>query len=772
MSFFSRLFRKAPPLSPVPSSPSQQALSEKADKAVNTRDRALATAAEEQALQLAVNAKDMQAVARLVVAGTSTKVRQAAAQAIEDADLLRQLIRDVRGGNDKSVYKILASKRDAQLEHSRKLEQLQAEIKAASELLERHSQGPYDSSYSPLLTQFETRWEALAAQADPELGKRVQQWIDRSRQTIAEHGRQLAAEAARAQASVDAAAEVLRLREEQAQASAEATAEQARVLEEQKQALSEKQEAEQQAMRHIGDLVRKARGALSDGGTARATGIRRMIEEKLAGGPPLSAAVASQLQQLDQQLNQLKDWKSFSVTPKRAELIEEMTLLAEVSLEPLALAERIKSLQDEWRTLSKGADDDLDADGQRFQEASQKAYQPCREYFAAQALVREENLRRREVLLAKLTTFEAETHWEQPDWQALIKVLRDTKQEWRSHSPVDRQPGKKQDEAFAAITASLQGRMDAEHSRNVQQKESLIERAQALVASEDGRKAIDETKRLQQQWRAVGPVPREVDQRLWGVFRQHCDAVFQRREQDAAAHTAGLESNKAQAIGLCEQLEQIAALEGPELQARAGALGELRTAFEALGELPRADTHELRKRFDQGLDRCKKSQARQRARDTERAWTDVFEAANHIRAYRLAVARGLDTSLRDTLKVAAETCMASVQQWPKDGLDALRQALAAEPCADLAANEADLRTLCIRAEILADLPTPPEDQALRREVQLQRLVQGMGQRLKTDEAPFDALAMEWVGVGPVEDVAYGPLLQRFRRGRARSDVAG
>lgn len=717
-----------------------------------------------------MDARDVQAVARLVVAGTSTKVRQAAAHAIEDPELLRQLIRDVRGGNDQNVYKILTAKRDAQLAHTRKLEQLQAEIKAASAALERHSQGPYDGSYGPLLTQFETRWEALAAQADPELRSRVQQWIDRAQQTIAEHGRQLAAEAARVQAAANTAAEAQRLREAQAQASVEAAADQARVMHEQKQVLTVQQEAEQQAMRHIGDLVRKARGALSDGGTARATVIRRTIEDKLTGAPPLPAAVASQLQQLDQQLNQLKDWKSFSVTPKRAELIAEMTLLVDVSLEPLALAERIKSLQDEWRTLSKGASDDLDADGQRFQEATQKAYQPCREYFAAQAVIREENLRRRELLLAKLTAFEAETNWAQPDWQALIKVLRDTKQEWRSHSPVDRQPGKKQDDAFAAITASLQGRMDAEHDRNVRQKQSLIERAQALLASEDGRKAIEEIKGLQQTWRSVGPVPREMDQRLWGVFRQHCDAVFQKREQDAAALTAGFESNKTQAIALCEQAEKMAAVEGFELLQRPGALAELRTAFEALGEFPRADTRALRNRFDQGLARCEAAIAHQQVRDAERSWGDLFEAANRIRAYRLAAARRLDTEQVDALKAAAESFMASVMRWPKNGLESLQQALAAEQCADLAANEAALRMLCIRAEILTDIPTPPEDQALRREVQLQRLVQGMGQRLKADEAPLNTMAMEWVGVGPVEEAVGEPLLQRFQRCRERSNA--
>lgn len=773
MSLFTRLFRKVP--SPSPASAPQAAPSQKAGQALpkpGAADRALAAAAEEAALRSAIDARDTQAVARLVVEGASTKVRQAAAEAIEDPEVLRQLIRDVRGGNDKSVYKILTSKRDVLLEQARKLEQVQAGINSASAALQRHSQRPYDAMYAPRLDVFESDWKAVAEQADPELRDQVQQWIDRSRQTVAEHLRQVADQAAREQAAADAAAEARRLREEQAQASAAAAAEQARLLDEQQRAMFEERQAEQQAFRQIDELIRKARAALRDGNSSRAAGVRRTLEEKLAGVPPLPANMASQIQQLDKQLDELKDWKSFSVAPKRAELIEEMESLIGVELDPPALADKIKSLKEEWRGLGKDAGETAEADSQRFQDAAQKAYEPCKEYFAAQALVHKENLQRREALFAGLTAFEAAHNWEQPDWQAVIKALRETRQEWRNCVPVDRQASKKQQDAFEALAASLHGRVEAEYARNLKQKESLIERAQALLASEDVRKAIDAIRGLQKEWQSVGPVPREVDQRLWGQFRKHCDAVFQKREQESAAFTAGLENNKAQAIALCEQIEQIAALEGPELLARVGALPELRSAFEALGEFPRTDTRELRNRLDQGLDRCKKSVARQHARAAERSWTDLFDAANQVRAYRLAAARGSDTEQLGSLKEAAENYMASVPRWPKAGLDALKQALAREPSADLAANETALRMLCIRAEMLTDTPTPPEDQPLRREYQLQRLVQSMGQGLKADEVQLDALAIEWVSAGPVEDAAYEPLLQRFRQCRDRGHSRG
>jgi hypothetical protein len=772
MSLFSRFFRRAPPTSPpVPPSVSQDRLSENADTAPSRHarapDRTQVATNEEETLKAAIDGHDGPTIARLVIEGTSTKVRQMAARAIEDPATLRQLIRDARGGKDKSVYKILTSKRDVLLDHERKLEHLQAEIGAVTAALERHSQRPYDPLFTPTLEQLEGRWKGVAAQADTGVRQTAQQSIDRAREVIAQHLRQIAAEASRELAAANAAAEAQRLRELQEKATATTAAEQARIVEEQQRAQAEKQAAEELALRQIGGLIRKALGALNEGGTGRAAGLRRAIEEKLPSAPPLPAYLANQLQRLDTKLNELKDWKSFSVTPKRLELMEEMEALVGSTLDPPTLAERIKGLQEEWRTLSKGAGESLEADWQRFHEAAQKAYQPCREYFEAQALVRQENLQRREALLARLAAFEAGHNWEQPDWRMVIRALRESKQQWRQYSPVDRTPGKALQERFVALTASLQGRLDAEYARNVEQKQELIERARQLVASEDSRTAIDAVKDLQQKWKAVGPVPREADHSLWEEFRQHCDAIFQKRQQEFAEYTAGLQTNKSNAINMCEELEKIAALSGPELLQSARDLPDLRAAFEAAGEFPRGDARGLRGRFERALERCEESVAQQQARAAERSWDDLFEAANRVRVYRLAVARQADVSERDALRQAAEGYVASVGQWPKGGLEAIKQELAREGSGDVAANEAALRMLCIRAEILTDRPTPPEDQPLRREYQVKRLIQTMGQGIAADEAQLDTMAIEWVGVGPTDEGAYEQLLTRFQGCRRR-----
>ena len=549
MSLFSRFFRKAP--SPVvPESPEKPVANTEVVRATAAAERAVAAAREEAALQAAIDRSDAEAIGRLVVSGTSTKIRQFAAQAVKDPAQLRELIRDVRGGNDKTVYKILTSKRDALLVEARKQEQLQEEINAASAAIERHSHRPYDPLFSPTLDQLEIRWKTVASGARPELVEKVREAIDRSREVIASHLRQIAVEASRQLAAENAAAEAQRLAELQEKAAAEAAAERARIREENRKAQAQKQEAEALAFRQLGGLIRKALSALSEGSTGRAAGLRRAIEEKLAAAPPLSPFLTNQLLQLDTRLAELKDWKSFTVAPKRAELMEEMESLADSTLDPPVLADRIKSLQEEWRTLSKGAGENLEADWQRFQEASQKAYQPCREYFEAQAQMRQENLQRREALLARLVAFESAHNWEQPDWRTVIVALRESKQQWRHHAPVDRAAGKALQQQFVAVTSKLQSRLDAEYAGNATQKKTLIERAQQLLTTADSRQAIDAVKDLQRQWQAVGPVPRDEDHRLWEEFRLHCDAVFQRRQQEFTEYTTSLDANKTQAVAL------------------------------------------------------------------------------------------------------------------------------------------------------------------------------------------------------------------------------
>jgi hypothetical protein len=154
----------------------------------------------------------------------------------------------------------------------------------------------------------------------------------------------------------------------------------------------------------------------------------------------------------------------------------------------------------------------------------------------------------------------------------------------------------------------------------------------------------------------------------------------------------------------------------------------------------------------------------------------VFEVANRIRAFALGSVQGLDSETCGALRQQAEASLASVNHWPKGArpilAGALERASAGEVERDLAAHERALRLLCVRAELLANLPSPPEDQAPRREYQLQRLVRSMGTGADHNPAELEALLLEWISVGPTAEPTYAALLRRIERCREALSGAG
>ena len=769
MSLLTRIFGSSPAATDAPAAGKPAT----PDEAPPRPDPEARLREEEAKLSALISAGDLTAVGPWVLEGSSTRIRQMAARSITDPDQLRELIRATRHGKDKTVHRILTDKRDELLAEARKTQQQQAEIEAAAAAIARHAERPHDATYAATLGHLEARWRTIAPDAAADLSQQVAQQLQQAHAVIEDHRRALEAEAERQRAAVFAAEEARRQHELEAQAAAEAAAERARILEAEREAERAKQAADDAAVRHLLGLLRQAQAALDHGGTARAARLREDIARKLPQAPALPEWFAHQLQHVDAKLEELKDWKTFRVAPKRAELVERMQSLVGADISPEELARQIRRLRDEWRTLHRGAGEEPTPESQQFDAVAERAYEPCREHFARQAELRRANQQQREALLVRLEAFAAEQDGAQPDWPLIRRVIFEARQEWQQYAPVDQSVAKPLQARFRAQLDALQARLDAEYTRNVQAKRDLIARVAALAGIEDTRQAIEETKTLQRAWKSVGIVPRPQDNALWEEFRRNCDAVFERSSQEWAAHGAALEANQARATGICDELERLAERPAAELLPAIPQLDALCDEFASL-ELPRAAARDLRRRFERATEGCADAIRRHREAAAQRAWTDLYDAAAQVRAYALATVLGRSSDECEVLRKAAASAVANLEQAPKGTRALLEQQMeriaAGTISADLAANEAALRLLCIRAELISDVPTPPEDLPLRREYQMQRLVASMGRGERAAATDFDGLALEWLAVGPVEAPVHDALFARFER--CRDGTAG
>ncbi len=532
-----------------------------------------------------------------------------------------------------------------------------------------------------------------------------------------------------------------------------------------------KQELEQQQglQRQITSLLRKARAALNSGKTGPAQGIRASLEEKRLKIAQVPKYLDKQIQELDEQLGKVKDWKEYATLPKKEELLAQMQSLVDCGENPEALATKIKRLQDEWKTLSKGSFTDDGGLWEAFREAADLAFKPCALYFEEQAKQRAENLKKREQVVKQLQDYDAQQDWENPDWRQVAKLVQVAFNEWRSYQPVERSANKPVQEKFDSIIGKIRDKLDYEHKKNKEAKSSLIEQAKALADAEDNRKAIDEVKLMQSRWKELGSASHKADQALWKQFRKHCDAVFEKRKQLSAEFKSELNENKAKVVALCEELEKLGQQALPDLLNSRDRIAEIRQAYGEIGSVPKAQAADLQKRYKKALEDFDNKIVSEKAKAKAGAWDIMLSAYENILSYQQAT---LNNEESETLKKLAEEAVDSEQAWPKGSQAILKKQLSASVIENT--NTTERRLLCIRAEILADLETPSADHSLRMEYQVQQLTKGFGQGggqvFKNGREALQAMLLEWIDIGPIKDEDYQSLKARINLCRKKIGV--
>ena len=115
------------------------------------------TARLEQAL---ASVQDPQLLERLVLEGSSLRLRQQAARRVEGREELNRLLRRLQG-KDKTVYRILKDKRDALRAEARQATERDGEIRAVCASLESLAAHPHDPLFEPAYLHFLARWNSL-----------------------------------------------------------------------------------------------------------------------------------------------------------------------------------------------------------------------------------------------------------------------------------------------------------------------------------------------------------------------------------------------------------------------------------------------------------------------------------------------------------------------------------------------------------------------------------------------------------------------------------
>ena len=499
----------------------------------------------------------------------------------------------------------------------------------------------------------------------------------------------------------------------------------------------------------VSDLIRRANIAANSGQVRRARGIAKELNEKRAELTDIPLGIANKLELLDETMTKLGDWHDFAVTPKKEALVEKMTALQSSELAPDDLADKIHALQDEWKVLCKGGQNQDEELWQAFQQSADVAFEPCKKHFAEQAEIREKNAEQRKALTQQLEQYHEAYNWEQAVWKDVEQTLRVAKDTWKTLWPVPRQQQKELQSSFDAALDKIYGEMNAAYEVVKQRKLQLIELAEKATQHSDPKRAAEDIKQLQQNWKQAGRTFRKTDQQLWTQFRALCDEVFNKRQTIFDEANAERDQLIAQANTLIDQLEAIAQEDGEKLQTQGSEISDLKTAFAELGDIPKAEYS----KFHALLSKIEQKISSHRSDAQQQAWKSLFTINTQLTALELSTDNG------DTLDALKEQL--STTKLPSNCNEAFLQrvnALGSNDNTALHSSEEALRLLCIRAEIANGIESPAEDKTQRMNYQVEALKQNFGST-QTDTA--ESLAREWITISHCPANSLQSLQQRF-----------
>jgi hypothetical protein len=254
-----------------------------------------------------------------------------------------------------------------------------------------------------------------------------------------------------------------------------------------------------------------------------------------------------------QELREIEGWQRWANVGIQEQLCEKMEALTSVEA-PEELAHRIRELQQQWRESADVPRAQGETLWRRFKAAHDEVWARCEAHFAAEAGRRQENLAKKTALCER-----AEGLAERTSWVQTAEEIKRLQAEWKTVGPVSRGQEKAIWERFRIACDRFFTRRHEDLAQrkalwaeNFAKKDALCQRAEALSESTDWDATAAELRRLQAEWKTIGPVKKSRSDAIWQRFRAACDRFFARFAQ---RHEIARGERVAAREAICAELE-------------------------------------------------------------------------------------------------------------------------------------------------------------------------------------------------------------------------
>ncbi|WP_210148884.1 DUF349 domain-containing protein [Chryseobacterium scophthalmum] len=227
---------------------------------------------------------------------------------------------------------------------------------------------------------------------------------------------------------------------------------------------------------------------------------------------------------------------------------------------------------------------------EEFKEISNKIHERKTELSAAIETEQNANLEKKNEIIAEIKKLsEPKDNPNHTYWQNSIKRVEELRSEFLKTGSV---PRKLSNNNWNDFKATLRGfnttknnyykSLKGSQQQNLDEKLKLIQTAKDNMLSEDWDLAVALFKKLQEDWKKIGHVPKSMTNKIWDEFRDACNTFFNNYREKSSVSTDNWKENYKLKKDILEELKTISNDEGSIEKIEA-----IKTSWNNIGKVPR-----------------------------------------------------------------------------------------------------------------------------------------------------------------------------------------
>lgn len=304
---------------------------------------------------------------------------------------------------------------------------------------------------------------------------------------------------------------------------------------------------------------------------------------------------------------ELRDYDFKKNLEQKTALCEAAEKLSEEK-DVIAAFKALQRLHDEWREIGPVDRELRESIWQRFKDASTEVNRRHQKHFEDIKAKEKEAEEAKIAICEKAEAVDFETLTSFSAWEEKTKEILNLQAEWKTLGFASHKINtqlferfRKACDNFFTKKSEYYKEVKDTFTANLEAKQRLCEKAEALKDSTEWQKTTEKMISLQKEWKKIGAVPRKYSDSIWKRFVSACDYFFEKKSEAMKQQNEEESKNLEAKLAILEKLKSFD--ESLDTSVAETELRSIIAEWNSIGFVPFKEKDKLNKAFKSELDK-------------------------------------------------------------------------------------------------------------------------------------------------------------------------